>query len=71
MEKTSRWTQEEVRVLRELAFNGRSISSIARIMGRSESAVRGKAYNNGIALLSERRFQRLPLKFETQIQPRL
>lgn len=71
MTKTGKWTQEEVRILRELASNERSVSSIARIMGRSESAVRGKAYNNGITLLSERRLQPLPLRFDAQFQPRL
>jgi hypothetical protein len=71
MRQIGKWTQDEVRVLRELASNERSVSSIAQIIGRSEAAVRGKAYNEGIALLSERRLQRLPLRFEEQIHKAL
>ena len=68
MSRTAKWTPEELQTLRRLASEGRPASAIARIMGRSEPAVRGKAYNNGVALISERCLHCIPLKFETSMQ---
>jgi hypothetical protein len=66
-EMTTKWTPQELERLRQLAASERSLRSIARIMGRSEAAVRGKAHNNGILLQCERGAQRLPLRFEMSL----
>lgn len=46
------WSREEICRLRELAENGTPLRLIARILRRTESAVRNKAGMHGISLCS-------------------
>ena len=48
--RTKRWTAEEDDILRQEALAGSPISEIASRVGRTESAVRTRAYTLGILL---------------------
>jgi hypothetical protein len=51
----SRWTEEEVELLRKLASTGLSLSQIARQMRRNVTTVRVRARKCGIAIASNLR----------------
>jgi len=42
--ETKRWTAEEDNVLRQAALAGNSVTEIASMLGRTEPAVRARAY---------------------------
>lgn len=44
------WSRDDVRVLRELAQQGLPLTSIAKALGKSESAVRNKATLHGVTV---------------------
>lgn len=46
------WSTDDVRALRELSRQGLPVTTIARRLGRSESAVRNKAAMHGVPLRS-------------------
>jgi len=49
-EVKSSWSTDDVRTLRELAQRDQPIAAIAKLLGRSESAVRNKATMHGIPI---------------------
>ena len=51
----SPWTEEDFARLRELLSAGQAIPEVAKAMGRSQEAVRNKAWQRGL-------LQRRPLK---------
>lgn len=57
-----KWTLEEVQALRRLAADGHRASVIARLMDRTEAAVRGKSLCCGIDLVSDRKPQPITLR---------
>jgi len=46
------WSSAQIRLLRDLALQGFTVSAIAVHLGRSESAIRNKAGMHGISLRS-------------------
>ena len=60
----SSWSVADIRLLRELAQQGLPPSSIARALGRTQSAVRNKAGMHGISL---QRLQGLKSRTVTQL----
>ncbi len=49
------WSADEVRTMRELAQQGLPLTSIAKVLGRTESAVRNKATLHGVTVLRRSR----------------
>jgi hypothetical protein len=46
----SSWSVADIRLLRELAQQGLPLDSIARVLGRTQSAIKNKAGMHGISL---------------------
>ncbi|HKU14109.1 MAG TPA: hypothetical protein VJQ52_06910 [Steroidobacteraceae bacterium] len=46
------WSTDDVRALRELSLQGLPVTTIARRLGRSESAIRNKAAMHGVPVRS-------------------
>lgn len=46
------WSTDDVRTLRELSHQGLPVTTIARRLGRSESAIRNKAAMHGVPVRS-------------------
>ena len=53
--KTRVWTEDEVKLLIELAQLKRSAPKIAKQLGRHTSSVRRRAYQLGLVLLADER----------------
>jgi predicted transcriptional regulator len=63
----SPWTDELLNQLAEMLAAGRTIPEIAKEMGRSQEAVRGKAWKHG--LLTERKRRGSTDKVESRAKP--
>lgn len=59
---STKWTPQEIEELRDLAARGVRPSMIAHSLGRSVSAVRGKAIATGIGLVGERSIAGMSLR---------
>ena len=58
----SEWSPEEVAELRQLAMRRLKAGTIAGMLGRTPAAIRGKAANCGIAILSDRESEPVTLR---------
>jgi hypothetical protein len=54
---SSSWSTEDIRKLRQLAEEGRSLSELCKALRRTESAIRNKASMHGIPLKNSRTAQ--------------
>jgi hypothetical protein len=46
------WSMDDVRLLRELFSSGHRLAEVAQLMGRTESAIRNKAFLHSIRITS-------------------
>lgn len=62
----SEWSPQEMAELRQLAMRRLKAKTIAGLLGRTTAAVRGKAANCGIDIISDRAPTHIPMRLEAR-----